>query len=89
MIILDGSAMADRAAMHVELKRKLDLPDYYGANLDALNDCLGERRERELIVIERAGAFLEGCGDYGLRLLSLFGEHGLQVLLDCEWLLTS
>ena len=79
MIILDGNRMGERGALHAHLKEKLSLPDYYGGNLDALNDCLGERRERELIVIERAGEFLEGCGDYGLRLLSLFGEHGLQV----------
>ena len=38
--------------------------DYYGGNLDALNDCLGERRERELIVIEGAGAFLDADERY-------------------------
>ena len=82
MIVLDGKRMGDRAQMHEELKRKLELPDYYGNNLDALNDCLGERRERELIVIEDAGEFLEACGGYALGLLRLFGDNGLQVLLD-------
>ena len=85
MIVLDGKRMTGRQAMHEELKRKLDLPDYYGGNLDALNDCLGERRERELIVIENAGAFLDFCEDsegYGLGLLRVFGDNGLQVLLS-------
>ncbi|MDE5946599.1 MAG: NUDIX domain-containing protein [Oscillospiraceae bacterium] len=28
--------------LHIELKEKLGFPDYYGGNLDALNDCLDE-----------------------------------------------
>ena len=82
MIVLDGNRMDSREATHEELKRKLDLPDYYGGNLDALNDCLAERRERELIVIEDAGAFLEGCGTSAVGLLRVFNDNGLQVLLD-------
>ena len=82
MIILDGKQMGERTRLHEHLKEKLALPDYYGGNLDALNDCLGERRERELIVIGDSGAFLEDCGAYGLRLLKVFSDNGLQVLLD-------
>ena len=82
MIILDGNRMESRAEAHAELKDKLNLPEYYGGNLDALNDCLGERRERELVVIQRAGDFLEGCDAYGARLLKLLNDNGIQVLLD-------
>lgn len=81
MITLDGSRMTDRAAIHAELKTKLKLPDYYGGNLDALNDCLGERRERELIVLTDAADFLEDSGDYGVGMIRVFLEHGDQVLL--------
>ena len=82
MIVLDGRCMDDRDGLHAELKRKLSLPGYYGNNLDALNDCLGERRERELIVIEHAGELLKGCEDYALGLLNVFTDNGIQVLLD-------
>ena len=82
MIILDGSRMTGREELHAHLKEKLGLPDYYGGNLDALNDCLGERRERELIVISGAGEFVRGCGNYGLKLLQVFNDNGIQVLLD-------
>ena len=82
MIILDGKRMGDKTAMHRELKQKLGLPDYYGGNLDALNDCLGERRERELIVIEGAGAFLDADERYAATLLRVFNDNGLQVLLS-------
>lgn len=82
MIVLDGSRMGDRAGMHAELKQKLALPEYYGNNLDALNDCLSERRERELIVIERAGEWLENCGSGALGLLRVFADNDIQVLMD-------
>ena len=82
MIILDGKRMGDRDALHAELKQKLALPEYYGGNLDALNDCLGERRERELVVIRDFSEFAEGCGAYGLRALRVFNDNGFQVLLD-------
>lgn len=82
MIVLDGRRMADRDGAHAELKQKLSLPEYYGENLDALNDCLGERTERELVVIEYAGEFLEGCGGYAVGLLRVFNDNGMQVLLS-------
>ena len=82
MIVLDGKKMTDRAKAHAELKEKLDLLDHYGGNLDALNDCLGELRDRPLVVIEDAGEFLEGCEAYGARLLRVFHDNGIQVLLD-------
>ena len=82
MIVLDGRRMEDRAGLHAELKQKLSLPEYYGNNLDALNDCLSERRERELIVIQHAGEWLQGCEGYALGLLQVFSDNGLQVLMD-------
>lgn len=83
MIELDGRRMGERAELHEELKRKLSLPDYYGGNLDALNDCLGERAWREPVVIRDAGAFLE-IGPYALRLLRVFCDNGVRVTLDGE-----
>ena len=82
MIILDGKRMESRREIHAELKAKLDLPDYYGGDLDALNGCLGERPERELVVIESAGTLLEADGAYAAKLLRVFADNGLQVLLD-------
>ena len=82
MIILDGARMDDRAALHAHLKEKLKLPEHYGNNLDALNDCLGERRERALVVIEHAGVFLEANGAYASMLLRVLNDNGVQVILD-------
>lgn len=82
MIILNGGSMDSREALHAHLKERLGLPDYYGGNLDALNDCLGERPKRELVVIENAVDFLEGCGPYAAQALRVFADNGMQVLLD-------
>ena len=81
MIILNGNCMDGREALHAHLKEKLGLPDYYGGNLDALNDCLSERAERALVVIEDAAAFLEGNGPYAAQTLRVFADNGIQVLL--------
>ena len=42
-IMLDGSLYATGKDLHQALKQMLSLPDYYGMNADALNDCLSER----------------------------------------------
>ncbi|MBQ6375237.1 MAG: barstar family protein [Clostridia bacterium] len=81
MIILDGKSMRDRQEIHVQLRQKLKLPEYYGNNLDALNDCLSERTGRELIVIENAGEMICEGDPYAIRLLRVFFDNGYQVLM--------
>ena len=44
-IMLDGSIYANEREMHLALKSMLSLPEYYGLNADALNDCLAEKKE--------------------------------------------
>lgn len=39
-IFLDGIYLCEEEKAHEYLKDKLDLPEYYGRNLDALYDCL-------------------------------------------------
>jgi len=39
-VVFDSSHVERIDQLHSELSRCLDFPDYYGANLDALYDCL-------------------------------------------------
>lgn len=39
-IIIDGERIKTTDDFHLEIKEKLEFPDYYGENLDALWDCL-------------------------------------------------
>jgi hypothetical protein len=42
LIHLDASKWRAESDMHADLASALDFPAYYGRNLDALNDCLGD-----------------------------------------------
>lgn len=44
-IVLDLRAFEDREQVHAYLQEKLELPAYYGRNLDALHDCLTDIHE--------------------------------------------
>lgn len=49
-ITLDGNLLADSAKVHDYLKEMLELPEYYGKNLDALHDCLTDLEDIEITV---------------------------------------
>lgn len=49
--ILDFRKVNNIEEAHEELKSALDFPDYYGKNLDALNDCLSEIESDPLVYI--------------------------------------
>lgn len=44
-VTLKGSEVIDMRDIHKVFVEALDLPDYYGNNLDALHDCLTEQPE--------------------------------------------
>ena len=69
---INFSTVNDRASLHAKLKACLGLPDWYGANLDALYDCLTELSP---CVISLAGLrWLEPLGAYGKKLLQVFRD---------------
>ncbi len=72
-ITLDGRRMDSREDAHRYIKEQLSLPDYYGRNLDALHDCLGECADMR-ITITYASAIRNTLGVYGQRLLRVFTD---------------
>ena len=60
-ITLDGNLLADAATLHDYLKETLNLPGYYGKNLDALHDCLTDLDNIEISITmpEENGAIFQ------------------------------
>ena len=75
-VLLDGTLMTDRAAVHAHLKEALALPDYYGRNLDALYDLLTEPCEPTVITLKNSELMKAHLGSYASPLLT--------TLLDAE-----
>lgn len=42
VIRLDASGWTSERDLHRDIAQALDFPDFYGRNLDALNDCMGD-----------------------------------------------
>ena len=73
-VTLNGKAMVDRPAAHSHLAERLDLPTYYGRNLDALYDVLTDIGEDTQIILEDPAAVVDNLGKYGEALLSTMQE---------------
>lgn len=71
-IILDGQEMTNKKRLHDYLTEQLNLPDYYGRNLDALKDCLTTDFTPQTIEIIDASTIEEHLGRYGKSLLRVF-----------------
>ena len=57
--ILDGAKMTSLTEAYAELKAGLNLPDYFGHNLDAFEECLRDKLVQEgafEIVVDHAKA---------------------------------
>lgn len=63
-VLLDG-----RALTHASLAEAFGFPPYYGRNLDALFDCLGDIGEETAVVVVHFGEADEG-GRQLLRVLA-------------------
>jgi ribonuclease inhibitor len=73
-IKLNGARMLDKETTHAYLKEKLSLPEYYGANLDALWDCLTTDFSKKRIVIINSEIMIENLGTYGQSIIELFRD---------------
>ena len=71
---LDGQRMTDPLSAHSHLQKVLELPDYYGQNLDALYDCLTEIGSDTTICLTHPEAVRQNLGSYGDRLLATLRE---------------
>lgn len=75
---IDITGLITAEAIHDEVARALHLPDYYGKNLDALWDCLGDLDMPLTITWKDGGAATEEARAAGQAIHSLFLEFAAE-----------
>lgn len=70
--ILDGRLCVDRTQTHLVFKELLDLPEYYGMNLDALYDCISTMHCT--LHVMYWDVMVEQLGHYGQLVLNTLTE---------------
>ena len=79
-ITLDFKNINSKEELHSYLQQRLQLPDSYGKNLDALHDCLTERGEKYSVRVEHFEHLKMVLGDYADTLLQVFCDSGSTIL---------
>mgnify|MGYP003290236567 CR=1 FL=1 len=70
---INGKHLINRNVLHETMASAMQFPAYYGKNLDALHDCLGECCEPTTLIVTHTDRLLRNLGDYGdtfLRVLT-------------------
>jgi len=62
--VVDLAGLGTKADLHDRIRRALELPEYYGENLDALYDLLTEMDEGTEIVFSGADQADRSLGEY-------------------------
>lgn len=74
-VIIDGERIKTIDDFHLEIKKQLEFPDYYGENLDALWDCLtGSIDLPVTLVWKNSDMNKESLGDKFNRIVDLFSS---------------
>ena len=74
VIKLDGRRMDNRAAAWTHIREALELPDYFGNNLDALADCISDMHD-VTIQLTHPDAARNCLGQYGVQIINIFKEE--------------
>ncbi len=64
-IVLKLTEIKSKEELHALLAEKLNLPEHYGKNLDALHDCLTDIHDETEVIAEDLDALKEALGRYG------------------------
>lgn len=77
--LLDGKDMISRKEAFRVIGATMAFPDWFGGNLDALADCLGELSKDVAIVFCNTAILEENLGDYAGKILRCFTDLSSEV----------
>ncbi len=83
--IIDLKRVKTQEQLHEVLKKKLELPDYYGGNLDALYDALNEKTKEMQIVFTHCYNAKKNLGEYFDSLKEIFvdlSKYNEKIIVD-------
>jgi len=75
IINLDCTTWTNDDQVHIDLKKGLSFPEYYGNNLNALNDCLHDLEIQKVGLVICLRHFQIVDNDLAYRLLDIFANH--------------
>ena len=75
IVYFDCTKWTDTNQIHNDLKKQLDFPDYYGENLNALNDCLSDIEIKETSLVIAFRHFQTIDKDIAHSLLDIFARN--------------
>ena len=72
--LLDGKDMTSRETAYRIIEKTMSFPEWFGHNLDALADCLGEIPADTAIVFVNTDILIDNLGNYANKLLNCFRQ---------------
>ncbi|MCI8410663.1 MAG: barstar family protein [Lachnospiraceae bacterium] len=72
--VIDGEKIEDKESLWNAVGEVIELPKYFGNNLDALSDVLQEKGIQGKIKVLNKERFIDTLGDYGKIFLQII-EH--------------
>ena len=70
--LIDGKDITSREKAYRVIEKTMCFPDWFGHNLDALADCLGELPANCAVVFVNTDTLAENLGAYADKMLNCF-----------------
>lgn len=77
-VTIDCADIRDKKDFHRAFSSKLQLPGFYGNNLDALFDCLTTLPQPTKIVLVHMEALINNLGSYGRAAINMMARAELE-----------
>lgn len=73
---IDGAKIEDKESLWKEVSKVLELPEYFGNNLDALADVLQEQDMQGMLRVIHEEQLIEKLGNYGKIFIEIITRKG-------------